>query len=755
MKTFAKRLGAVMLAAVMSIGVFGSCDKGGDSSSSQSGTDAADALGGATIEYVWDGVDIGGGGYITGIVFNPSQSGLVYCRTDIGGAYRYDVGQGKWICITDFFGDESEWVYTGIESIATDPVEPNRVYAACGTYGDEALIICSDDYGATWTRTYIEATCGGNQSGRGCGERLVVDPNDNSIIYFGSRNHGLFVSKDYGVTFSPVESFPTKGNYSQESNSVGLTWVLFNKASSEAGKATNQIFVGVADTSGNTVYVSNDAGSTWECVGGAPAGYYPISSDISSDGQVYIAYSNTAGPNVEPESGYVYKLDTATLEFTDITPAIPEGVANHGFGGISVDPNDPNRIITSALGLYWPIKGILYYSTDGGQTWFNTSTHGKTVNHSSQGWVDTLAGANTVGWWITTVEINPFNSNEAFYTTGYAVMRASGIQDMENGATVIDIFSKGIEETAVFEVVCPPGDPDLYSIMGDLGGFVHESVDVAPGADAIFMTSQVSSDMDCGWLNTDVVVRCGKGPNGSGNPLVYSNDGGYTFHSANLPAGCEQAVGGSVAVAADGSSFIWAPSGVSATAYVTSDFGETWTECEGLPYKCTLAADRVNPLKYYASVNGVLYSSADGGKSFTMVNGLVLEGAQMYTVSGHEDELWLCGGGYMFHSTDGGVTFETHKNIDANCMGFGKGLTDDTYAIYCIGTTEEHGYGFYRSTDMCQTWERLNDDWHLFGNTSANCITGDPDIFGRVYFVSNGRGIIRGDDPAYFTSETE
>ena len=105
--------------------------------------------GGGNVDYVWSNVAIGGGGYITGIVYNPSEEGLAYVRTDIGGVYRFDKEQDKWVAITDHLGGD-EWNLIGIESIATDPVEPNRVYAACGTYmGENGAILSSDDYGKT------------------------------------------------------------------------------------------------------------------------------------------------------------------------------------------------------------------------------------------------------------------------------------------------------------------------------------------------------------------------------------------------------------------------------------------------------------------------------------------------------------------------------------------------------------------------------------------------------------------------------
>ena len=73
-------------------------------------------------------------------------------------------------------------------------------------------IISSVDAGETWTFSELPFKVGGNMPGRGMGERLAVDPNDNTIIYFGARSgNGLWKSVDQGVTFTEVESFTAVG----------------------------------------------------------------------------------------------------------------------------------------------------------------------------------------------------------------------------------------------------------------------------------------------------------------------------------------------------------------------------------------------------------------------------------------------------------------------------------------------------------------------------------------------------------------
>lgn len=105
----------------------------------------------------------------------------------MGGAYKYNKDTQRWECITDCFGGD-DWNYNGTESLATDPVEPNRVYLAAGTYStNNGAIFASDDYGKNWTICEMPFGMGGNEVGRGCGERLQVDPNDNSILYFAQE----------------------------------------------------------------------------------------------------------------------------------------------------------------------------------------------------------------------------------------------------------------------------------------------------------------------------------------------------------------------------------------------------------------------------------------------------------------------------------------------------------------------------------------------------------------------------------------
>ena len=117
-------------------------------------------------------------------------------------------GAARWIPLTDHLGWD-DWNLLGVEAMAVDPAHPNRVYLALGTYAQSwagnGAVLRSEDRGATWTRTDLTVKLGGNEDGRGAGERLLVDPRDSDTLWLGTRHDGLLKSTDRGATWKAVE----------------------------------------------------------------------------------------------------------------------------------------------------------------------------------------------------------------------------------------------------------------------------------------------------------------------------------------------------------------------------------------------------------------------------------------------------------------------------------------------------------------------------------------------------------------------
>ena len=137
--------------------------------------DVKTAKRGTSVPYVWKNVEIVGGGFVSGIVFNPKQANVLYARTDIGGAYRWNPDTKRWVPLMDWIG-QAEGNLMGVESIAPDPTDARRVYAAVGTYtqswASKGAILRSMDQGRTWQRTDMPFKMGGNEDGRSIGRAI-------------------------------------------------------------------------------------------------------------------------------------------------------------------------------------------------------------------------------------------------------------------------------------------------------------------------------------------------------------------------------------------------------------------------------------------------------------------------------------------------------------------------------------------------------------------------------------------------------
>ncbi|RYG17405.1 hypothetical protein EON82_23905, partial [bacterium] len=142
----------------------------------------------AATPYRWKSVQMVGAGFVDGIVFHPTAKDVRYARTDMGGAYRWE--KGRWEPMLDWV-PYKDLNFMGVESIAVDPKDPKKVYLACGTYTNAATpdgaILRSDDGGRTFETTRVPIKFGGNENGRGNGERMSVDPNDPRKLLLGTR----------------------------------------------------------------------------------------------------------------------------------------------------------------------------------------------------------------------------------------------------------------------------------------------------------------------------------------------------------------------------------------------------------------------------------------------------------------------------------------------------------------------------------------------------------------------------------------
>ncbi len=695
--------------------------------------------------YQWNISEINGGGYISGIVYNQSQEGLMYARTEKSGAFRYDAESGQWISISDFLTAE-ESSYMSVESIATDNNEPNRVYMACGTLeGGNGAIFSSEDYGNTWNKYELSFPCGGDTAGRGGGERLVIDPNDSSIIYYGSRSAGLWKTSNYGRTWSVVPSFETVGNFAQDTADIGVMWVSFDKASGSQGNPTLNIYAGVADVDGNTIYKSENAGITWEAVDTGMAGYYPVQAEFSDNGNLYIVFDNNATPDPDPGIGFIYSYNPQSDKFTDITPE--NSSSGSGYGGISVSNENPDMIVISTLGYHYP-KDNIYISYDAGENWSSFSNGDSDFYDYSLSSVSWLGNdvSSGLGSWITSLCINPFDSNNLIFGNEKGVFSANGLESLandedsdesQNSNKTIEIndMNKGLKVISIRKVISAGGN--IYSLSDSWGGFVQNDILQPVTSENRFSVSG-SVDIDCAFNNPDIAVRCGEHSTYSSTPVLFTDDGGKTWYStAAVPDGYEAYYNGTVAISSDGSSFIWVPDDKGAYPVITDDFGQTWNKCEGLPSGASVCSDKSDNMKFYAVSESSFYISNDGGRSFKRTDSQVPANSKPYS-SFDEGCVWVCGGSEgAYYSSDYGQTFEKAEGVEADCVTFSR-TSDDSTVIFMAGTVSDSGYGIYSSEDNGKTWCLVSDAQKQFGKKAVS-ISSDSK---NLYIATDGRGIL-------------
>ncbi|HEY1923357.1 MAG TPA: hypothetical protein VGG44_11460 [Tepidisphaeraceae bacterium] len=719
--------------------------------------------------YTWQNAAIGAGGFVDGIFYSPTQQNVIYARTDIGGLYKSTNDGQSWQELLDFVGNNTatsgngtQSQEIGVLSFAIDPENPNHLYADVGQYsGTNGAVLYSTDAGQTWAIDNLSFYVGGNSNGRGDGEQIQVDPNDSNIVFLGSNDSGLWESTNAGHTFTQVGAFtPTS-----------TTFVLFDAASATPSHPSQTIYVGANSTSaGTNLYVTTNGGTTWTEVAGTgtpPTGWLPGHA-VLSGGNMYLGYANDEAPNGNITDGGVFSYTPGTGVWTNISPLIPTG--NFGYDAVAADPSNPNTIVVTSFDYYsgpdsiWrttdandatPIWTELYDSASAQNNGFGGFD--TTRNTSNAPWI--AAFGDGIGNWAGSVAIDPFNSNQLMYGTGQGLWATN---NASNGGTNTQLTAanswyfpdNGIEFTAVLQLAAPPSGVPLFSAFGDINGFVGTTFTSSPAGGGIAgaitgggLGTMNSIDFAEDNPNIEAIV----GQVGTRHGAFTLNDGTTWTEFAASPGGS----GGSIAISANGATFVWATS--SRTPYYSTNDGATWTKSTmptGTATGGTMVSDRVNPDDFYYWTENTndnswtIYTSTDGGRTFTASAGGAIGIGNVTLVANPfiAGDLFLSSYIGIYQSTDFGQSFQQNSTIGfANVASIALGAPapgSTTAAIYMYGTIGTFE-GVYRSDDGGATWVQLNDVSHQWGGL-VDTMAADPNVFGRVYLGINGRGIIVG-----------
>ncbi|MBV8380383.1 MAG: hypothetical protein JO369_06425 [Paucibacter sp.] len=520
----------------------------------------------ADTPYAWRTMPFGAGGFVDGFVYHPREKGLLYARTDIGGAYRFEPASRSWTPLLDFLG-RGDGDLMGVLALAVDLNDAARVYAACGIYTGEwsrkAALLASNDRGATWQINELPFKLGGNEPGRGTGERLQVSPHDGRVLWLGSTKDGLWHSRDggHGFTAAPLDV--------RHVSLVALD-----------PRDARTIYAGSHDQPG--LYASRDGGASFAREPGTPA-QVPQRAAFGPDGSLYVSFAHgpkgfATNPGNAVEGG-VWKRTPAGA-WTEITPVKPgRGDAGFGYSGIDVDVHQPGRLIVSTIER-WTEGDELFLSTDDGRNWTALGAHSRHDAKPYPWLVDYMQGKDRMGHWLADVKFDPFDAERAVYGTGYGLWMSRNLGAALQGGTVDwDFTVANFEETATLDIKSPSGGATLLAAMGDVSGAAWDDVAKTPSTGLFRPSYQTNRSVDFAQARPAIVARTADQAATGGyvsldGAVSWKPFGASSARDARKPAG-------HVAVSAGGTAFVWAPG--KQPALVSRDLGRSWQPVDGWP----------------------------------------------------------------------------------------------------------------------------------------------------------------------------
>src|SRR5204863_232123 len=218
------------------------------------------------------------------------------------------------------------------------PIDPRRVYLAVGTYTNEwtsqnGTILRSSNYGQTFQRFDLPFKVGGNMPGRNMGERLAIDPNNNSILYLGTRSgHGLWRSTD-----------PPNAHFGY----CGL---------SVAARNPNVLVVAALNSwwPDTIIFRSLDAGSTWDRIWNF--GSWPTITTNYTLSYASVAPWLTFGDTPSP--------CTSSQNLNALCPQ-PTPKLGWMVGSLEIDPFNSNRILYGTGATLFGTNNLTAWDTGG------------------------------------------------------------------------------------------------------------------------------------------------------------------------------------------------------------------------------------------------------------------------------------------------------------------------------------------------------------------------------------------------------
>lgn len=351
--------------------------------------------------------------------------------------------------------------------------------------------------GETWTEMGPSAmNMTGWTMGRVAGRNnaIVPHPTDDNTVYFGSAAGGVWKTIDAGATWTPM--FDQVGTLP-----IGAITLDPSDA--------NKVWVGTGDKNGGAcagyfgqgVFLSTDAGVTWQAKNGSGAGLMPLSVvnsvavSSTNTSQILAGGFGSCDAAGNLSGGGMYRSADAGASWSNVLSGKVEDIA----------------FVPGTNTVYATSAGVgVFKSTNGGATWANSST------------------GMTVGTGRMRIAIAPSNSQVIYALMGSALYRTT------NGGT-----SWSSVNTAACEGQCTynqtlavhPTDSNKLLI-----GSIRFALSTNGGTSMTYLTSSWGSSQKV-HQDTHVLVWSKNNPNrfwvGSDGGIWRSDDNGSTYVNMN------------------------------------------------------------------------------------------------------------------------------------------------------------------------------------------------------------------------------
>jgi len=464
-----------------------------------------------------------------------------------------------------------------VVSLSVDPENSQTIFAIGNSGFSDARVVASFNGGLTWEDKtgnlpygvpYNDVTLAGGA--------LYVAGGQ----LFGSQFMGVYKSIDYGVSYTDISlTFPVKVIYSVLADPLN----------------PDNLFAG---SEGDGIYISNDAGNSWDYSG----------SGAGESGAVRCLMI-TPGSSSSLFAGFL-SLAVCRSQDAGLTWEFANtGIATLQVNDVEVDPADPDNVLVAFEA---ENSGGCYLSTDGAQSW------------------DLVSGLP--GTRFSQVTVGPDGTLYAWSNGPTTVAQEGVYKSTDGGETWINTGPDlgSVFETQIFAMTISETNPDFLLIGGNNfglngwesviyrtsnGGQTWINTYLGPSAD-YYSIRYLSIDPNS---NDQVIYAAYKSEIEGG--LLKSEDGGYTWNEIGntIPGNYKWA--GAIVCDPENSLRVYAGCGgygYSGTLYRSDDGGATWSSTSlSMGSYCKTSDILINPadpnVLYLASTMEGVMLSQDGG----------------------------------------------------------------------------------------------------------------------------------------------